>query len=102
MKQLIALGNGCLCPAAQGNILEACPTDPGLCKHLQAITQTPIRSAFPAPLLTVLLFPNTFYLLVSAALCADCGVQGLAAGAVPAWAPQTFPFLQRQCPVPLL
>lgn len=62
MKQLIALGNGCLCPAAQGNILEACPADPGLCKHIQAITQIPGRSAFPAPLLIVLLFSNTCFL----------------------------------------
>lgn len=44
MKQLIALGNGCLCPAAQGNILEACPTDPGLCKHIQAITQNSLAT----------------------------------------------------------
>lgn len=62
MKQLIALGNGCLCPAAQGNILEACPTDPGLCKHIQAIAQIPGRSAFPAPLLIALLFPNTCFI----------------------------------------
>lgn len=62
MKQLIALGNGCLCPAAQGNILQACPTDPGLCKHIQAITQIPGRSAFPAPLLIVLLLPNTCFI----------------------------------------
>ncbi|XP_056345832.1 uncharacterized protein LOC130252370 [Oenanthe melanoleuca] len=87
MKQLIALGNGCLCPAARGNIFEACPTDPGLCKHIQAITQIPVRSPFPAPLLIVLLFPNTLYLLFSPALCVKCRVQGLAAGAVPAWAP---------------
>lgn len=62
MKQLIALGNGCLCPAAQGNILEVWPTDPGLHKHIQAITQIPGRSAFPAPLLIVLLFPNTYFI----------------------------------------
>lgn len=62
MKQLIALGNGCLCPAAQGNILEVYPTDPALRKHIQATTQIPGLSAFPAPLLIVLLFPNTYFM----------------------------------------
>lgn len=49
MKQLIALGNGGLCLAAQGSILEACPTDAVLCKHIRVVSHFPGRSAFPAP-----------------------------------------------------
>lgn len=51
MKQLIALGNGWLCPAAQGSNFEACPTDPALRKHIRAVSRFPVRSAFLAPLL---------------------------------------------------
>lgn len=83
MKQLIAFGNGWLCLSAQGSILGLAPRIPGCVSAPEPPLTSQAAQLSQLPCWLDLFFPNTFYFLLSPALCHTCCLHRLAAREVP-------------------